>query len=44
MGPLSVEVAWRFRRANQDFVDWVYDGDGTTMPIRDLARAEATVD
>jgi len=39
--PLTIDVAWHFRRANQDFVDWVYDGPGRTMPIRELARASA---
>jgi hypothetical protein len=42
-GPFSVEVAWRLRRANQDFVDWVYDADGTTFPIHDMARARMVV-
>ncbi len=41
--PLTVDVGWRFRRANQDFVDWVYDGDGRTMPIRELARVSVEV-
>jgi len=41
--PLTVDVRWHFRRANQDFVDWVYDGSGRTMPIRELAAASATV-
>ncbi len=41
--PLTVEVTWHFRRANQDFVDWVYDGPGRTMPIRELAAASAQV-
>ncbi len=41
--PLKVQVWWRFRRANQDFVDWVFDDDGTTFPVHDMAIAEITV-
>jgi hypothetical protein len=42
-GPLTVHAAWRFRRANQDFVDWVFDGDGTTFPVHEMAAAEIVV-
>jgi hypothetical protein len=42
-GPLTVEVWWRFRRANQDFVDWVFDDDGTTFPVHELAAARVEV-
>ncbi len=41
--PLTVRAAWRYRRANQDFTDWVFDGDGTTFPVHELAWAEAVV-
>ena len=42
-GPLQVRVGWQARRVNQDFADWVYDGDGTTFPVHELASAEASV-
>ncbi len=42
-GPLTVSVRWRYRRANQAFTDWIYDGDGTTFPIHDLATASVQV-
>jgi hypothetical protein len=41
--PLSLRVAWKFRRAPQDFADWVFDGDGTTFPLHEMAVAEASV-
>ena len=43
-GPLTVRVRWRYRRANQDFTDWIYDADGTTFPIHDLVTVTATVE
>ena len=42
--PLTVSLRWRYRRANQDFADWVFESDGTTFPIHDLATASAQVD
>lgn len=41
--PLTVRVSWQFRRANQDFVDWVFDGDGTTFPVHEMSSAEVVV-
>ncbi|MFN7951551.1 MAG: multiheme c-type cytochrome [bacterium] len=41
--PLRVSARWRFRRVNQHIADWVF-ADGTTFPVTDLARAEATLD
>jgi len=42
-GPLTVRIGWNFRRANQDFTDWVFDDDGTTFPVHELASAEIVV-
>lgn len=42
-GPLTVRVAWNFRRANQDFTDWVFDSDGTTFPVHEMAATEILV-
>jgi hypothetical protein len=40
---LTVRVSWNFRRANQEFVDWVFDADGTTFPVHELATTEIVV-
>ncbi|MBK7973468.1 MAG: hypothetical protein IPK07_09400 [Deltaproteobacteria bacterium] len=40
--PLAVTARWLFRRVNQPLADWLF-GDGTTFPVTELARAEATV-
>ncbi len=42
-GPLTVRVWWNFRRSNQDFTDWVFDGDGTTFPVHEMGAAEIVV-
>ncbi len=40
--PLTIEVAWRYRRINQVFTDFVYGG-GRTFPIHEIESASAQV-
>jgi hypothetical protein len=42
-GPIQIEVAWNYRRVNQDFADWVYDSDGTTFPVHQVGFARTEV-
>jgi hypothetical protein len=40
--PLTIEVAWRYRRINQVFTDFVYGG-GRTFPIHEIESASIQV-
>jgi hypothetical protein len=40
-GPLTVIAFWNYRKLNQKFVNWAYDGK-KTMPITDISHLEFT--
>ncbi|NLH47754.1 MAG: hypothetical protein GX444_04020 [Myxococcales bacterium] len=42
-GPLRLTAVWQYRKLSQDFVDWAYDRDGTTMPVAEIARFEMMI-
>ena len=42
-GPLEILARWNHRRASQDFVDWVYGGQGPAFPVVVLVTQSKTV-
>ena len=38
--PLSIRVAWRFRRANPEFTRWAMGPDAPLMPVHELGAVE----
>ncbi|MEE2829892.1 MAG: hypothetical protein VX498_11945, partial [Myxococcota bacterium] len=42
-GPFEVQVAWNYRRVNQDFADWVYGVNGKTFPVHRIASASTEI-
>jgi len=38
VGPLKIYVSWNYRKLNQEFVDWAYNHNGTTVPILRIAE------
>lgn len=43
-GPVTIRAALCYRRVDQDFADWAYDGAGTTFPVYRFATGEAKVE
>lgn len=41
--PLEVTIAWRYRRANPDFTQWVYGDGDHTLPVHELATKAVSV-
>lgn len=42
--PLRVQTRWLYRRANQDFADWLFNHSGKTFPVIELSRMEKFID
>jgi len=38
VGPLEIYASWNYRKLNQEFVDWAYNNDGTTVPLLRIAE------
>jgi len=43
-GTLTIDARWLYRRYNQEIADWIFDKDGTTLPISVFGSAHKVLE